>query len=342
MTTHKPLPFRIRAELYTQLAQMEIAGLPFDRAFAVLQVAGPAKSRLVAMRALMKRHDFAMSGERSGLFTKMEARLIHASVMSGSPARVYQRLADFYTARAMQAATMKSRMMMPAAVFLLALAIQPLPALIGGLIGVFGYLFQVVRPLIVIAVIVFGVRWWLARPANAEKAANTITNTPAKTSANPASPLLSLPIIGKLIIRQNVRDFLESLALMLEAGISMLDALPLALDTIEEPSIKREFARIAPRVAAGTMLSQALADSAFLGDAASRERAVAFINTGEQSGALPEMLLRHTALETHAINSWYEQLATWAPRILYGMVMLWMIISLLSGPGLMPRVPADL
>ncbi len=330
MTTHKPLPFRIRAELYAQLAQMEIAGLPFDRAFVVLQVAGPAKPRLVAMRALIKRHDFAMSGERSGLFTKMEARLIHASVMSGSPARVYQRLADFYTARAMQAATMKSRMMMPAAVFLLALAIQPLPALIGGSIGVFGYLFQITRPLIVIALIVFGLRWWLARPAHVAKESNV------------NSPLLSLPIVGKLIIRQNVRDFLESLALMLEAGISMLDALPLALDTIEEPSIKREFARIAPRVAAGAMLSQALADSAFLGDAASRERAVAFINTGEQSGALPEMLLRHTALETHAINSWYEQLATWAPRILYGTVMLWMIISLLSGPGMMPRVPADL
>lgn len=330
MKPHKPLAFRIRAELFTQLAQMEIAGLPFDRAFAVLQVAGPAKPRLVAMRALMKRHSFAMSGERSGLFTKIEARLIHASVTGGSPARIYRRLADFYTARAMQAATMKSRMMMPVAVFLLALAIQPLPALVGGTIGVFGYLFQVARPLIVVAFIVFGVRWWLTRP----KRANVPTNA--------ASPLLSLPIVGKLIVRQNVRDFLESLALMLEAGMSMLDALPLALDTIEVPTIKREFARIAPRVAAGATLSQALADSAFLGDAASSERAVAFINTGEQSGTLPEMLLRHTAMETHAINDWYEIAATWAPRVLYGLVMLWMVVSILSGPGMMTRVPVDL
>ena len=111
----------------------------------------------------------------------------------------------------------------------------------------------------------------IGRPANAAKSTSVIT-------PNAASPLLSLPVVGKLIVRQNARDFLESLALMLEAGISMLDALPLALDTIEEPSIKREFARIAPRVAAGATLSQAIADSAFLGDAASRERAVAFAN----------------------------------------------------------------
>ena len=329
MTPHKPLSFRIRAELFAQLAQMEIAGLPFDRAFAVLQVAGSAMPRLIAMRAQMKRHPFAMSGERSGLFTKMEARLIHAAVTGGSPARIYQRLADFYTARAMQIATMRSRMMMPIFVFLLALAIQPLPGLVTGSVGVFGYLFQVLRPLLVIALIGFGVYWWWRKLAATNGQAGNV-------------PWLSMPLVGKLIVRQNVRDFFESLALMLEAGVSMLDALPLALDTINVPEIRREFARIAPRVAAGSTLAEAISDSTFLGDVASRERVVAFIHTGEQSGTLPEMLLRHTAMETHAINDWYEIAATWAPRILYGLVMLWMVVSILTGPGMMTRVPADL
>ena len=94
MAIHKPLTFRIRVELYAQLAQMEIAGLPFDRVLNVLQLAEPAQSRLVEMRALVRRHDFAMAGERSGLFTKMEARLIHASINAGSPARMYRQLAD--------------------------------------------------------------------------------------------------------------------------------------------------------------------------------------------------------------------------------------------------------
>ncbi len=324
MTLHKTLPLRIRAELFAQLAQMETAGLPTDRAFAVLQVATVAAPRLVAMRQLMKRHPLATAGEMSGLFTKLEARLIHASMIAGSPARIYRRLADFYTARAMQVATMKSQMMMPVAVLLLALVIQPLPGLVSGALGFFGYLFQVLRPLIFIALLVFAVRWWLAQ------------------NKHRPSPLLSLPIIGKLIIRQNVRDFFESLGLMLEAGVSMLDALPIALETIEVPVVKHEFARIAPRVVAGATLAEAISDVPYLGNNASRDRVAAFVHTGEASGSLSDMLLRHAALETSAINDWMAQLAIWAPRILYGFVMLWMIVSLLTGAGFSSRVPLDL
>lgn len=329
MAAHKPLTFRIRAELYSQLAQMEIAGLPFDRALNVLQVAEPTQSRLAAMRALIKHHDFALAGERSGLFTKLEARLIHASINAGSPARMYRQLADCYSTRARQAASMKSRMLMPAGVFILALAIQPLPGLMSGPMAVSAYLYQVFGPLILVALMVSGVRWWLSRPA-------------AAASQNATSPWLSIPLVGKLIVRQNVRDFFASLGLMLEAGIPMLDALPLALDTIAEPSIKREFSRIAPRVAGGATLAQAIADSAFLGSADSRKRAVALINTGEQSGTLPEMLLRHTTMESIAIDASFDQLATWAPRVVYGLVILWMIGSLLSGHGLMWRAIADI
>ena len=323
MPTHKPLPYRIRAELFSQLAKMESAGLPFDRALSVLHLAEAGQARLVSMVSLLKRHDFAMAGERSGLFTRLEARLIHAAVSTGSPAHMYGRLAECYTARAMQVATMKSRMVMPAGVFLLALIIEPLPGLVSGSLGLFGYLFQVLRPLLVVGAMFFAARWWLSRPVDE-----------AKQKA--ASPLCSLPLIGRLIVRQNVRDYFESLALMLEAGLPMLDALPLALDTITEPPIKREFSRVAPRVTGGTLLSQAIADLVFLGSAHSRQRLISFIHTGEQSGALPEMLLRHTAMETGAINDTFELLATWAPRVVYGLVALWMIVSIFSAPGLAP------
>jgi general secretion pathway protein F len=319
-----PLPFRVRAELFTQLEKMETAGLPADRAFSILQVSGEAKPRLATMRGLMKSHDIATAGLRSGLFTMLESRLIQASTIAGSPARVYRRLADYYTARAMQLSTMRAQMMTPICVFLLALIIAPLPSLVGGSIGFIGYLWAVLYPILVIVALGFGVRWWL------------------KNRAKESSIVMAIPIYGALVVRQNVRDFFESLALMLEAGVSMLEALPLALDTIEEPGVRREFARVGPRVREGATLAHAIADSRYLGSAQSRERLVSFVNTGEQSGTLPEMLLRHAAMETSEINGWYEQLAIWAPRIVYGMVMVWMIVSLLSGPGFLPRVPADL
>ena len=148
---HKPLPYRLRAELYIQLAQMEVAGLPFAKAFALLEVAPPAKSRLVEMKKLTSRGvDPAKAGERSGLFTKLEASLIHAALSAGSPAVMYRRLADFYTQRSLQLATMKSRLLMPALVLVLALFIQPLPALVSGAISAGGYVLQVIKPIIVL------------------------------------------------------------------------------------------------------------------------------------------------------------------------------------------------
>lgn len=327
MPAHKPLSLRLRAELFTQLYQMEVAGLPALKAFSVLQVTRANESRLSAMRSLIKRHPLAIAGELSGLFTKLEARLIQASVSAGSPARMYQRLADFYTERALQVATMKSKLAMPAAVFLIALLVAPLPKLASGAIGLFGYLWQVLYPLIAIGLLVVAFRVWMAKRGGV------------------TSALLALPIVGKLIIQQNARDFFECLGLMLEAGISMLDALPLALDAIEVPAMRKEFGLIAPRVTAGATLATAISEmrnTTFLGSTTSRQRVQSFIHTGEASGTLPEMLLRHTAMESNQINDWLTQLAEWAPRILYGMVMIWMIISLISGGGLLPSVPLDL
>lgn len=319
-TSYPTLSYRIRAELFTQLAQMEAAGLPTEKAFAILKVQRVAEPRLVAMRQLLKRTEPATAGERSGLFTKLEARLVRASQQAGSPARIYQRLADVYTARAMLLATMKSRMALPAFMFLATLLIAPIVGLVTGAYGFPTYLWMVVKPILMLAAVAFAVRWLCTQPFS----------TPT---------ILKFPIAGPMIVRNSCRDFFESLALMLEAGVSMLDALPLAVDTIEITTIKQDFASIAPRITAGATLSQALVSMRYLGDAVSRERALSFTNTGESSGTLPEMLLRHANAETVAINDSAEQLAAWLPRIVYGFVVVWMAMSILGGPGLISRMP---
>lgn len=331
VSIHKPLSYRVRAELYTQLAQMEIAGLPFDKAFALLEVSAPARLRLEAMKKLTA-HGInpAMAGEKSGLFTKLEARLIHAVLLAGSPAAVYRRLADFYTQRAMQFATMKSRMIMPLFVLLLALFLQPLPVLISGSISVGGYLLQVLRPIIVLLALFYLVRWWWNRSL-------------AQSSKSPLEPLfLRLPLLGPLIVRRNVCDFFESLALMLEAGVSMLDALPAALDTLQIGVIRREFAKIATRIENGAALAGAISGLAYLNRENNGDRLIEFVTSGEASGTLPEMLMRHTRMETESINDFFKQLADWAPRIFYGLVMLWMAYGLLTGGGFMPQMPNNL
>jgi general secretion pathway protein F len=319
----KPLSYRIRAEMFLQLSRLEAAGLPYDRAVAAVRVAAPAARRLKAMQAMSARGlDAAKAGERSGLFTVLEARLVRAALDSGSPARTYQRLAEYYSLRARQWAAIKARLTMPAFVLVLALLIPPLPALISGTLGVAGYLWQVTWPVLSIAAVVVMVRWLGSQHRDSRG----------------KSFYQRVPLYGPVFVRTNLRDFFESLALMLEAGIPMLAALPTAIDTVTDGDIRRELARVRQRVEQRETFAAALEGVSYLHGS----RALAFAHTGEQSGTLPEMLMRHAEMETEAIADYHERVATWLPRILYLLVAIKIAVGILTSGALAPRVPSDI
>ena len=319
----KPMSYRIRAELFLQLSRLEAAGLPYDRAMATVALPAPATRRLKAMQALAARGlDAAKAGEQSGLFTALEARLIRAALNAGSPARTYQRLAEYYSQRAMQWTAMKSRLMLPAFILALALVVPPLPALIAGNIGVARYAWQVMWPVLLIGAIVVVVRW-LASQDGASRGKSFYQR---------------VPFYGSVFVRSNLRDFFESLALMLEAGVPMLAALPAALETVSDGDIRRELTRVRQRVERGETFAAALEGVSYLRGSA----VLAFAHTGEQSGTLPEMLMRHAAVETEAIANYYERLAVWVPRILYMLVAIKIAAGILLSGAVGPRVPRDL
>jgi general secretion pathway protein F len=312
------LPYRHRANLYAQLAQLEIAGLPVDRALSVIRLPMPFQPRMESLYALLaKGVEFASAGEQSGLFTRLDSSLIRAAMNAGSPAPIYQRLASYYADRAIQASAMKSRLILPACIFLLAPIIQPIPALVSGDLSVVGYVWQVSRPFLLIGALINAIR--------------ALTRNATRTSSK--SFYRRLPMYGPIFVRQNLRDFFETLGLMLEAGLSMLDALPAALDTVDDGDIRRELTRIRPRIEKGASLTDALLGIGYIND----DRLTQFIRTGEASGKLPEMLLRHTKAETESINGFLEQLAIWVPRVIYGLVVCWMAYGLLTGDGFMSK-----
>ena len=305
----KPLPYRIRAELFLQLSQLERAGLPYDRAVATMALPPPAAPRLKAMQALAARGiDAAKAGEQSGLFTKLEARLVRAALNAGSPGATYQRLAEYYSQRARQWGAIKSRLMLPAFVLAIALVVQPLPALVSGTLGVMGYAWQVISPLLLIAAIVVVLRW------------------------------LGLPLYRPILVRSGFRDFFESLALMLEAGIPMFEALPAAIETVSDEATRRELTRVRQRVEKGETFAAALEGVPYLRGSP----ALAFAHTGEESGTLPQMLMRHAEVESAAIAAFYEQLAAWLPRIVYALVAIKVTAGIFSSGGVAPRVPPEL
>lgn len=318
----KPLSYGIRAQIFLQLSHLERAGLPYDRAVAAMALPSPAARRLKAMQALSARGiDAARAGEQSGLFTKLEARLIRAALNAGSPGPTYQRLAEYHSQRARQWAAMKSRLMLPAFVLAIALVVEPLPALVSGTIGLKGYAWQVISPVLLMAAIVAVLRWLGSQGGEAGGKAF----------------LQRVPLYGPIFVRSNLRDFFESLALMLEAGVPLLEALPAAIETVSDGDIRRELTRLRQRIENRETFAAALESVSYLRGSP----ALAFAHTGEESGTLPEMLMRHATVETAAIAGFHEQLAAWLPRIVYLLVAIKVAAGIFSAGGVGPRVPPE-
>ena len=326
----KPLPIQLRADLFNSLAAMEKAGLPVVKAAATFRLPGTAQARLEKFRQLISRGmDIATAGEKSALFTPLEVSLLRAALYAGSPAITYRRLADRYTQQAQQIANLKSRLLLPLFVLVIALLVQPLPSLVAGTLSGAGYLLQVLRPLVVLLGLYFLARWLK----------NGFVLAPATpTQAGIVRQLTQTPLFGAMYVRRINRDFFASMALLLEAGISMLEALSKAVETLDNSVIREDFSHIKVRMQQGATLAQAVKPLVYLGNA----EVVGYIQTGEGSGTLPEMLLRFADSETAAIKLFQQEFVAWLPRIAYGLIMLWMAYSILSGSAFMPNVPQEL
>ncbi|HEY8099503.1 MAG TPA: type II secretion system F family protein [Burkholderiaceae bacterium] len=320
---------QLRADLFAQLAVMEKSGLSVHQALDLLRMPVKYQPRIAMMRKWLARgSDISAAGYRSGLFTRLDANLVGAAASAGSPASTYKRLAEYYTQRANQERTIKARLSLPCCVLVLGLFVQPLPALFSGAISGGSYLLHAVGSLAAIAVLVFV---WL-------KLFSLHEGPPSIVQTSLGNLAMKIPLFGKMLIRRNIRDFFQSLALMVEAGMPILQAIPKALDTIQLGAVNRAFGSIQSKIERGNTLAQALVGISYLDSG----RTQALIVTGEASGSLPEMLFRYADMETSAINDFNQQVAEWLPRIIYAAIAGWIAYGILTGAGVGPNLPAEL
>ncbi len=329
VTLFAPLPLAERAALFSQLAALEQAGVPVDRAFAMLQLLPATQVRIAAASAhLAKGRNLASAGQLSGLFNALETTLLQAAQSAGSPAYLYQRLAKHYAQQAQHAKTLRSRLLLPAATLLVALLVQPLPRLVAGELSLLGYAWGVLQPLGLIAALYYWARGRLQR-----------LQRPAAATHGRATDAwwLRVPLLGEAYARRNVRDYWETLGLLLEAGVPMFSAMPRALATLTNGQLRQDFYALQQRVLAGQSLALALRPMSFSG----QPLLSGLVASGEASGTLAAALLSFAQRESTALASFQEQLATWLPRVAYLLVALWMAYSLLSGSGI-GGMPAEL
>lgn len=319
-----PMKLGVRADLFSQLATMEDAGLPFADALRFLHLPPRERPRLAGTRKWIKL-GIADAGLKGGLFTSIEASLLRAAAASGSPSRAYHLLSDHYARRAARSRMMKSRMMLPVVVLVVAVFIRPLPSLVAGTLTWGNYLLKYLLPLIAVG----GAAYLLGQPSPRWQSARALRNTLGQVFS-------LVPLFGPIQVRRNVRDFFDALALLLEAGMPILDALPIALSTVRDQTLRKQLAQIKPRIEAGASFTQAVSVLSFPGHTLT----CALIAPGEASGALPQMLFRYSEAETAAINRFDDLVAEWVPRLAYTSTVLLIGYGMIQSGAFMP--PQDL
>jgi general secretion pathway protein F len=325
-----PMKLNIRADLFSQLAAMEDAGLPFEKVLDIVHLPPRETARLKATRKWLRLGvGIAEAGRRSGLFTPLEATLVRMATVSGSPARTYHLIADQCARRAARIKAVRSRMALPAVVIAVWIILGPVPALVTGNLTLGSYLARHLLP-------------WVAAGAAAYLLAELLRRRQSgghsfwRTRFDGVLPFV--PLFGPMELRRNLRDFFDSLALLLEAGVPILEGLPIAQDTVRNLALKAQLAQITPRIKAGASFGQAIAGLSLFG----RPQAFELIRTGEASGALPRMLLRYSAAETAAIDRFDDLVAEWIPRLAYMSTALLVAYGLIHSGAFMPSLPQAL
>lgn len=328
-TPHLPMPIGMRAEMLQQLAALSKAGIAPAQAMPMIRLPGRYQARMDGTRRAMQNgQNIAQAGLRHGLWTPLEAGLLGAALAAGDPTPMYRRMADYYTEKARQLSGIRSRLMMPAFTFVMFLFVTPLPQLVAGTLTMGAYLWQALRALGLVAAVVmagqYGLRRFQMRSVDA--------------SASWADHfMLRLPVFGAMHRRRNLGDFWQSMALLLEAGLPMFDALPLAMQAADNVLIRQELARILPLMQQGMTLSDALRGLPSIAN----PTLLGMVHTGEASGSLPEMLTRYAKTESIQLEQQQRLVAEWIPRVIYSMIAAMIAYSIFKSGAFMPHAPLN-
>ncbi len=99
--------------------------------------------------------------------------------------------------------------------------------------------------------------------------------------------ILNFPILGNVVIKGSLSDFSQTFSTMISSGISIVDALEVCSETIENSVISRDIKRIRASVISGRALAAPLARIKYFPDLITQ-----MINVGESTGNLDEMLAK--------------------------------------------------
>ena len=287
-------------EFTRQLATLLDAGIPLLRGLRSIQEQEEDRKLKGLLSALMRSVEGGSTfSEALGLHPKIFTRLYVSMVVAGETAGMLEatlaRLADFMERSLRTRARIKAALFYPAAVIFVAVSIMSvlmlwiiprfkavfldltgnanLPAFTEFVLGI-SSLFKDHILLLLGVVVGFGIAFKLFHGW-----------PPGRTVIDALK--LKLPVVGRIIRKAAVSRFARTLGSMLQNGVPVLQALTITRETTGNTVFARAIQLTHDRVKDGEDLTRPLQSSGVF-----PSTVISMIDVGEQTGALPNMLLR--------------------------------------------------
>lgn len=282
----------------SQLSTLLRAGLPLDRALELS--IGLAQNERFAILLQNIRKDvrggaslFDAMSAREGVFSRFYLNMIRAGEAGGALDMVLQRLSDFMERSKELKETVKSALIYPT--ILVLVAVVSVVVLLIFVVPQFTQMFEEsgralpVPTQIVVNVGTFFQSYWWALLLSVLAMSTVIL----RQRADPESRyfwdgrLLKLPLVGDLIAKMEVARFSRTLGTLLDNGVSLLIALNIVKETLGNTFMAERLDDVSAQLREGKGIGQPLLEAGIF-----PKLAVHMVMVGEETGRLGEMLIQ--------------------------------------------------
>jgi general secretion pathway protein F len=279
-----------------ELAVLLRAGLPIDRALKVMiEMAGHVQLQelLEALLASVKAGKGLSQALQSypGVFNKFYINMVRSGEASGHLGDVLSRLADYLTNAKSVRSSVVSALIHPA--ILLTVAVLSIFGMLGFVVPQFETLFNDMGDalpvltravisageflksyawLIILLILTVGIvlRSWLRSVEGRSKF---------------DEGLLRLPLLGPVVFKYEVSKFSKTVGTLMGNGVSLLQSISIAVDTVDNSVIKKALSLLEPAVKRGQRMSVALEEAKVFSPLV-----IQMVRVGEESGSLDQMM----------------------------------------------------
>lgn len=283
--------------LTTELSVLLRAGLPIDRALKI-QIEMCSGNRL--RQLLQGLLDTVKGGKpfsqgleaHPELFSSFYVNIVRSGEASGRLAEVLSRLTEYLERSREVRATVISALIYPA--ILAVVAVLSIVVMLGFVVPQFEALFNdmgdalpgLTRLVIGLGNVV-AAWWWLLLiiAVAAVQAARHWLGTEEGRQWRDRS-LLRLPLAGEVVFKYQVGHFARTMGTLLGNGVSVLQALNIAVDSVDNRLVQASLRPLVPASKGGKRMSEALAASGNFSPLV-----IQMVRLGEESGRLDAMLL---------------------------------------------------